>query len=393
MALSKIIDASISAGVDSAKIGAGDVSNAEHAYLNSVSSNVQTQISAAGGGPPRNFFLDPDFEVWPEGTSFTAPSNYCSALTRVNHNSDGVADVTRSTDVPTAAESGHQSVYSFKVDVTTADASIAATQYYELIHHITGNDYALLHGNEVTLSFWHKHTKTGIYCVAFQNGASGRGNPQEYTQTTTNTWEKATITLTLDTTTGSTWLYTEADVGLRLGFAVANGSTYSQTADTWTSGNAKSSGNQVNGLDSTSNNFAISQVQLELGSSASAFTKPPIATIKDQVAYYIERYDFTSNNAEVWQEGGVENTGQMRAIVRYREKRIAPTITSTAAGTFDGWDFSSDVNGNSIAFDAIHTRHARVKLGQAGTSWTVGQNSAISRDGSDTCNVTYDARH
>ena len=49
MALSKIIDASIAAGVDSAKIGAGDVSNAEHAYLNSVSSNVQTQISAAGG--------------------------------------------------------------------------------------------------------------------------------------------------------------------------------------------------------------------------------------------------------------------------------------------------------------------------------------------------------
>jgi len=36
--------------IPSPMIGAGDVSNAEHAFLNSVTSNVQTQISAAGGG-------------------------------------------------------------------------------------------------------------------------------------------------------------------------------------------------------------------------------------------------------------------------------------------------------------------------------------------------------
>ena len=44
-----VTTAKIATGIDSAKIGAGDVSNTEHAYLNSVSSNVQTQISAAGG--------------------------------------------------------------------------------------------------------------------------------------------------------------------------------------------------------------------------------------------------------------------------------------------------------------------------------------------------------
>tara|TARA_Y100001938_G_C8043518_1_gene407526 strand:- start:532 stop:1188 length:657 start_codon:yes stop_codon:yes gene_type:complete len=36
--------------VNSNMIGAGDVSNTEHAYLNSVTSNVQTQIDGAGGG-------------------------------------------------------------------------------------------------------------------------------------------------------------------------------------------------------------------------------------------------------------------------------------------------------------------------------------------------------
>jgi len=50
MALSKITNASLATGIDSVKIGAGDVSNTEHAFLNSVSSNVQTQISGVGGG-------------------------------------------------------------------------------------------------------------------------------------------------------------------------------------------------------------------------------------------------------------------------------------------------------------------------------------------------------
>jgi hypothetical protein len=35
--------------IPSPMIGAGDVSNTEHAFLNSLSSNVQTQIAAAGG--------------------------------------------------------------------------------------------------------------------------------------------------------------------------------------------------------------------------------------------------------------------------------------------------------------------------------------------------------
>ena len=37
---SLIKNVSIATGVDSAKIGAGDVSNAEHAFLNSVTSNI-----------------------------------------------------------------------------------------------------------------------------------------------------------------------------------------------------------------------------------------------------------------------------------------------------------------------------------------------------------------
>jgi|TARA_B110000438_G_scaffold31065_1_gene30608 hypothetical protein len=60
MALSKITTSSLAdgavsnikvgAGIDSAKIGAGDVSNSEHAFLNSITSNIQTQLGNVGGG-------------------------------------------------------------------------------------------------------------------------------------------------------------------------------------------------------------------------------------------------------------------------------------------------------------------------------------------------------
>ena len=44
-----VTNVKVGTGIDSAKIGAGDVSNTEHAFLNSITSNVQTQISGAGG--------------------------------------------------------------------------------------------------------------------------------------------------------------------------------------------------------------------------------------------------------------------------------------------------------------------------------------------------------
>ena len=54
IAAGAVTNAKLGTGIDSAKIGAGDVSNTEHAFLNSISSNVQTQI--AGAGTPVHYF-------------------------------------------------------------------------------------------------------------------------------------------------------------------------------------------------------------------------------------------------------------------------------------------------------------------------------------------------
>jgi hypothetical protein len=79
--------------------------------------------AAAGGGDVRNFIIDGDFTQWPEGTTNTGVANgdYPSALIVVNtQNCDQlVIDGKRSTDVPTVAQSGHQSGMNIKIDVLT----------------------------------------------------------------------------------------------------------------------------------------------------------------------------------------------------------------------------------------------------------------------------------
>lgn len=217
-----------------------------------------------------NYIMNGNFDIWQRGTSFTALANGSYGPDRwlVLHSSDAVCDVLRSADVPAMASTVTGGTYSAQVDVTTADASIAAGQYYLLSQRIEGLVYQNIHSKQVTLNFWVYATKTGTYCVSFQNSATNRSYVAEYTVSSTNTWEKKTVTLTLDTS--GTWLYTNG-IGLRVSFAIACGSTFQTTAGAWAAGNYFATSSQVNGLDSTSNNFKLSQVQLELGDQATPF--------------------------------------------------------------------------------------------------------------------------
>ena len=206
------------------------------------------------------------------GASISNPGTSAVAYTldrwAVRNATDAAVDVIQSTDAPTAAFTN-----SIELDVTTADTSIAAGQVYTVQHRIEGfnvNDLGLgkAGSRSFTVSFWHKHTKTGTYCVGFTNSAGNRAYPAEYTQAVADTWEQATISVPVDTT--GTWLSTNG-VGLLVYFVVAAGSNFHGTADTWAAANTFSTASQVNALDSTSNFFRITGVQLEAGDTATPF--------------------------------------------------------------------------------------------------------------------------
>jgi hypothetical protein len=372
--------------------------------LTSGGTGVAPTFQAASGGDVRNFIIDGDFTQWPEGTAATAMTTsgtYAAghpALWQTFESTDGTATVERSTDVPTVAQSGHQSSYSWLSKCTGTDLSFAAGQHVGIRHFITGSDYAHLHSQQVTLSFWCKTAAANsgdTYYVHMNNSAENRTYCTSFTAT--SSWVKITKTITLDSS--GTWLFTEADRGIVIGINLGHGSTFNDATENAWQGTFEfgaSSPAVSNFLDSTSNEFYISQVQLVLGSTAPTFLSPPVATVRDQIDYYVQRFNFDGSTDQAINGANVISTSRMDTHFQWRRRlRVVPSVTTAGASTFGGYDGSGGAAaiGSSIllynpSFHAVATR-----LTQAGTTWTAGRAGYIYRDGTDTCFIMADARH
>ena len=217
----------------------------------------------------RNLIINGAMQVAQRGTSFADLNGYNLDRFEVGSSDDGAVTVTQDTTVP----SGQGFKNSMKFDVTTADTSIGASQYYQFYQKIEGQNVAHLmwgtsDAKSVTLSFWCRSNKTGTYVITFMNNAADRLNPNNFTINSANTWEKKTITVSGDTT--GTWLTTNG-IGLYVIWNLALGSDYQDgTNGTWGSADY-GSGATVNFLDSTSNEFYITGIQLEVGEQATPF--------------------------------------------------------------------------------------------------------------------------
>jgi len=167
---------------------------------------------------------------------------------------------------------------SMKLNVTSADASVASTHIVYLQQSLeaqtirnSGWDYTSS-SSYLTLSFYIRSSKTGTYCVYFQtNDGTAYMYTAEYTISSADTWEQKVITVP-----GNSNLTFNNDngVGLRVAWVLAVGTDRDGTADSWTTGNAYGTSNQVNFLDSTDNIAYITGVQLEVGQFTSS-TLPP----------------------------------------------------------------------------------------------------------------------
>jgi hypothetical protein len=289
--------------------------------VDALDATTAATISANTSGKNRNVCIagNADTNPWQRGTSFTGPSNGDFTADRFSFafSGAGVVDVLKTADAPTAAEAGFYSANCFHVDVTTADASIAAGDFYMFRTKIEGYDWAALAQNSFTVSFWHKHTKTGTYCVALRNSGADRSWVTEYTQSVSDTWEKATISVDASPS-GGTWSYTTG-VGIEIDFTIAAGATYHIAADSWVSSSGLSTSNQVNGMDNAANNFKIGLVQVEAGDVATAFE----FRSEQEVLSHCQRYYQVYSGGQVGL--GLNTTGILVPTIYVVQMRATPT--------------------------------------------------------------------
>jgi len=299
----------------------------------------QEQFSLIGAGR-RNLIINGGMQVWQRGTSATSAPNGYSTVDRwkIYESSEGAYTSEQSTDHPNGGG------YSLKCQVTTADTSIGSSQYAFVETPLEGQDlqqfqYGTSNAKYVTLSFWVKSNKTGTYSVSIYKYA-GSGTAymyrKGYTINSANTWEKKTVTIPPLTSSGGS-IPNTSTAGLLLSFGFAWGTDFQGTDGVWdTNTSGYGTSNQVNWMDSTSNNFYLADVQLEVGKVATPFEH----RFYGEELALCQRY-FWRNTSDGGQfQGmfsGVSEDSFFSGVLQYPvAMRAAPTITWNDLDAFDG---------------------------------------------------------
>ena len=302
----------------------------------------------------RNIIINGDMSIAQRATSkasITGSSYETVDRFKQEISSQGTWTQSQSTTVP----SGQGFATSLKMDCTTADASPAASDYIYITQKIEGQNLQYLKkgtssAEQLTLSFWVRSNKTGTYITRLRDADNTRSTSKSYTISSADTWEKKTITFDADTT-GT--LNNDNGTSLQLYFYLGAGSNYTSgtLATTWESNtNANNAVGQVNLADSTSNEWYITGVQLEAGTSASDFEfLPTDMNLKRCQRYY---YLHASGGGEQIGNGSFYSSSDARCVVFFpTTMRSQPSIVSSNNTN----DFRFLANGTSHYSSSVET--------------------------------------
>jgi hypothetical protein len=293
---------------------------------------------------------------------------------------DGVFTIQRSTTAPTGF------INSIIATVTTADASISATQQYLVGQNIEGFNVADLgwgtaNAKTVTVSFWVRSSLTGTFGGSIVNSAVDRSYPFTYTINSANTFEFKTITIAGDTS--GTWLK-DSGIGIRLIFSLGAGSTYSGTAGAWAGSYYAGATGQTNVIATSGATLYITGVQLEAGSQASGFEFMPIDTNLSRCKRYFQL--FVSGSSLIFGTGSYYASTSIVVPIRLTQTmRTTPTLVSTSGSNYYFVDKSTGLdyfnNFTALFFgspEIVGVYNDTEASGTTGTAFAVVTNNASS---------------
>jgi hypothetical protein len=317
----------------------------------------------------RNLIINGAMQVAQRGTSAVPVGSATFIVDRFKtiKSNDGAYTIEQSTDAPDGFST------SLKGQVTIADTSLAAGQYAYWPYYIEAKDlqhlsYGTSSAKTLTLSFWVKSSKTGVYTVAvYKQDTTSYMFTHEYTISSANTWENKTITIS--PTAGSTSFITSSGgaiandngAGLILSWNLSFGSGYTGgTSNSWSSTTSDySTTNAVNWMDSTSNNFYLTGVQLEVGETATPFEHRSYGDELDRChRYFYKRPADGSGEDDLVVSSDYNNSTSnfWMSFFYPKEMRVRPTygnasgwVTQSPATIYEGvrWTAFNFTNGGA----------------------------------------------
>ena len=288
----------------------------------------------------RNMVINGAMQVAQRGTSETGvtSSQYANAPDRfkVAMTTGGTWTVSQSTTSPDGFSN------SYKFDCTTANGSLASDSNIQLRQRIEGQNLQQLAkgtsgAKSVTVSFYVRTNKTGTYTLELFDRDNTRTFSKTYTVSSADTWEFKSITFAGDT---SGALDNDNAVSLDLNWFLAAGTEF--TSGTFTTGwesrvdANRVSSSQVNLADSTSNEWYITGIQMELGENASDFEHRSYGEELALCQRYLQLWNFGSSY-----QGGGGLSGMFYSydlafvtIPYFCEMRASPTGTISDKSTW-----------------------------------------------------------
>ncbi|GAA5785659.1 hypothetical protein [Chitiniphilus shinanonensis] len=218
----------------------------------------------------QNAIINGEMVIAQRGTSFNAVTSGQYTLDRWRADSAGtpaLVNITQSSDVPS-----NEFQYSLRATVATPDASMGAGDVFVITQVVEGYNARRFIGNTFVVGFWVRSAKTGVHCVALTNAGFDRSYVAEYTVSVANTWEFKQVVVAAGLITAGSWDWANGR-GLTLRFTLMAGSSYQATPGAWQNGVFSGTTSQVNCLDAAGNVFAITGVQIRLGTVAIGFPR------------------------------------------------------------------------------------------------------------------------
>ena len=358
------------------------------------------QLPTAGQLSNRNLIINGAMNVAQRGTSSTSSGFGTVDRFRTEVTSGTVTSSQESLTTGSPYDEGFRNFY--RLTNSTASSDNAAGE--RAIRHMieaqnlanSGWNYASS-SSYVTLSFWVRASVSQEYYVYLR---TRDGTSQRYAISigtlTADTWTKITKTIP-----GNSNLTFNNDngLGLELFFNAFQGTDSTDSGVSLNAWAAYASSTKLPDMTttwSTTTNatFDITGVQLEVGEKATPFEHRSFGDELHRCKRYFEKRSFDTNSYEPICVGTVPGTttnSTLKGIVYYEVvKRVAPTITSSAASTFrrNGAGIA-DAQATGLTINQISDMAHQLEVIQ--NNQTSGYSGWISRQDASTTFINYDS--